>query len=91
MGGPSVNHAARHKQGQLDRLSDTPWLRLHTTGHNQVSAPHTATTMRLTCPRVYFDPLPVPRNAHIRMKTYGELQGAAHMSGTNLAQALQLS
>ena len=44
MGSPYVSHAARHKQGQLDRLSDTPWLQLDDAGQAQASAPHTASS-----------------------------------------------
>ena len=84
-------HAVRQKQGQLERLFDSPRLRLHTAGHNQASAPHTATTMCLNCPGVEIDPLPSARNAHTHSKTYGELKGAADMWGVNVAQALQLS
>ena len=72
-------HAARNKQGQLDGSRDTPRLRLHTAGHKQASAPHTATTWCLKCPGVQVDPLPFARNVDIHLKTYGELQGAAHM------------
>ena len=41
-------------------------------------------------PGVSVDPLPVAHNTHIESQTYGELQGAAHMWGVNIAQALAL-
>ena len=85
------DHAVRQKQGQLERLCDTPRLRLRTAGNNQASAPHTATTMCLNCPGVEIDSLPSARNAHTHSMTYDELKGAAHMWGVNVAQALQLS